>query len=515
MPVRRPSTTLNIIPAEAIIRSEEHRVLVVNQMLTGSATSGELVENVGDSDAAINALFGQRSIIANQLRSFKEINTITQIDAIGVADASGTAATATITMAGTSTAAGTYTIEIGSAADHSITVSIPSGSDANTAAAAIDTAIQASGNYADAPYQSAVATATVTVTAEHDGTIANNWQITVSGTVPGLTPTVVGWANGATDPVITSVLDVIGSRRYQTILWPSSWDTAVVRTLLDGRFNVTNDIQDGRALQTVVDSLADLPGLVSGYNSQNMVVIGLQEIDETLRKGSSVREFPDVVTAYVGAVRALRLTQDGNLTQYQTTTAARDQFGSSALSTLPYFNTAIPQLPVPLPDDDWTDEEATELNDDGIAIVAANPAFNRVILGEFVTTYLTDNAGNPDTSYHFLNTVDAVSEVRERFVTNLRARYAQTRLTDGDIIRGRAMTNPQEIFSYLTTVRETLVDDAILAGGPVADNDFLDTTVVEITDLAAGEVRIDMAPLLVSQLRAIIGTIQVNFGTNV
>ena len=516
MPVSFPDVTLNIVPGVELATSEEQRILVVGQMLSGTATSGELVQNIADTDTAINALFGQRSHIANMIRKVKDVNRNTRVDAIPLDDGgSATQATATIALSGTATAAGRYYVTLVSRTNHRVAVDIASGDTANSAATKINAAITGATNYGDAPFTSAVATNTVTATAANGGTLANTWHVEVESTVPGLSVTVTGWTGGATDPSVTNVLDVTGSQRYQTVVWPEVYDLSVVRAWIDDRFNVTNGIENGTVISNRVDTMANIVSEANGLNSQNIVILSDQIVNAPARKGSMLREMPDVTTALVGGIRSLRLTADSNVTQFVTTTEPRDQFGGDHFATLPYANTQVTGIQPPLPEDDWSADEMDDLEEAGASVVTANRTYTNVIMGEFVTTYKTDSAGNPDTSYKFLNTVDAVSVTRERFVLNLRRRYAQTRLTSGELIPQLAMANESSIFGFLTQVRADLVDDGILQAGEEAEADFERTTTVSITSLSQGRVSVAMAPLLVGQLRALIGTITVNFGSNV
>jgi phage tail sheath gpL-like len=220
---------------------------------------------------------------------------------------------------------------------------------------------------------------------------------------------------------------------------------------------------------------------------------------------------PDVMCAEICAIRALRLTQDAPLTQFVNTVARSDQFGGIAIASLPYFNTLLPNLPVSLANDFFSSEEQTELRNNGVALVGPNTVFNATIFGEFVTTYLTDNAGNDDSSFKFVNTVDQESVIREFFFSNYKNRYSQTRLTDGDLRAVRDMANEASIRAFSGELYDELADETLVQAGSVAKKDFEDNLVIVAT-ISTGQVSVDMAPLLVSQLRSMIGTIQVNFG---
>lgn len=509
MPISKPSVTLNIIPAEQIAKISEHRVLIVGQMLSGTATAGVVERDVDDATNAINALFGARSIVAEMVREFKKYNKRTALDVLPLADnGSAVDATASVAFSGTATESGTLIVTFGSDKRYRTTVSVNSGDAAADVASAVETAFAV---YTSSPFTVSASTSTATATASNGGTHANDWTVLVEGTVAGITYTVTGWASGATDPSLTGVLDVLGDTRYNTVVWPSVYTVTTIEDVLNARFNTTNNILDGVAIQAKKGTLSSLKSYASALNSQSLVVIGDKTVNETARKGTSLREIPDVTASQAASLRALRLTTNGNLTQYLTTTAASDQFGGPALASLPYFNTALPNLPVPLPQDEFSFEDQDELNENAVSLLGANRAFNTTIFGDMITTYLTDNAGNADSSYKFLNTVDTASVIRETFFVNYKDKYAQTRLTNGDLIPGRDMANAPSIRAFSLEVYRSLAESALVQSGTVAEKDFLDNLSISL-DLATGTATINMAPLLVTQLRAIIGTIQVNFG---
>ena len=181
------------------------------------------------------------------------------------------------------------------------------------------------------------------------------------------------------------------------------------------------------------------------------------------------------------------------------------------MQSLPYFNTLAPNLAVPDELDQFTLSEQTDLRNNGLSVVGSNRNFSQTIFGEFVTTYLTNTAGNVDTSYKFLNTVDTASVIREFIYENCRQRYAQTRLTDGDLVQGRDMANGSSIRAFLNELYDELAEDVLVQSGTTAKKNFNDNLVIT-TNISTGTATIAMAPLLVTQLRVILGTIQVNFG---
>lgn len=513
MPISMPSVTFNIVPASQLAGVTEQKTLIVGQMLSaGTATAGDLIQDHPD-DGSEDTLFGARSHVAGMVRNFKRENKISQLDIIPLDDAGGaTQGDCEIVFTGPATEAGTLYVTVGSEQDHRYAVGVASADTATDIGDALEALITADG---DAPFTADATTTpgTCTITAENGGTLCNDWGLKIEGSVAGVGYTLTGWANGATDPTLTSVLDVIANIRYQTIVWPSVYDITVVGDVLDARFNVTNNVMDGVAIQGYSDTLSNLKTYVSTLNSQSLVVCGQSTVSTTDRIGPATFEFLDTMAAQIAAIRALRLTEDANLTRYLTTVAARDQYGGIAIGSLPYFNTALPNAGIANPADEFSQEDYLELRNNGVATYGPNRAFNGTIFGEMVTTYLTDNAGNPDESYKFLNTVDTASIVREFFFENCKRRYAQSRLTDGDLLPGRDMANEASIRAFFNELYDELADEALLQKSGEAKKDFNDNLLITVT-VSEGKVEVNSAPWLVGQIRVILGTIQINFGND-
>lgn len=503
-----PSVTFNIVTPQQLAGVTDHKVLIVGQMLTGTAVAGELQQNV-DTVGGEDALFGVRSHVAGMVREFRRINKDTQVDVIGLADGAGTAATAGITIVGTATEDNTIAVNFGSGRQHSYKIDILSGdtatdvADAVTAAAALDL---------ESPFTVTNVAGVITATASNLGTLANSWAIQVIGEAAGINGSGTAWSGGATDPVLTALFDPVANIRYNTIVWPQSWAITDLKDFLDPRFNTNNDVLDGVGIIHKNDTLANLKTFVSSINSQSIRVSGTKVINKATLAGGSVVEMDDVLASRMAAVRSLRLTADANINDILSISGAPlDSFGGVSISTLPYANTLIQFTALPSAVDMFSLDEEAELEESGVSTVGLNRAGNSLILGQQVTTRLTDNAGNPDTTFKFLNAVDSSSIIREYFFENNKARYAQTRLTDGDLVAGRSIQNEASIRAFQKQLYTVLADLAITQLGSAAVKDF-DANLVVTLDVATGKVTITSAPLQVGQLRVVIGSIEVNFG---
>ena len=179
--------------------------------------------------------------------------------------------------------------------------------------------------------------------------------------------------------------------------------------------------------------------------------------------------------------------------------------GFTSVVLMPNTNPALQQ-------DFFTLTEQDDLRDNGVAIVGPNRAYNATIMGELVTTYLTDEAGNPDDSYKFVNTVDTASVVRESLYENARSTYAQTRLTDGDLLPRRDMANEASIRAFILQLYDEWAEEALVQKGTAAKKDFDDNLSI-VVSVREGKATIAAAPPLVTQFRVMLGTIQIKFSS--
>ncbi len=513
MPISQPDQTFTIIPATTTISNEPQKVLFVGQMLTGTATAGALTSGIGNAGEE-DALFGITSMIAQTIRQARRVNKLTQFDAIALADnGAGVAATGTIVFTGTATAAGTITVSIGSGANYAMELTIPDTTTASAAGDLLDTAVAA---LTDAPFTSANVTGTVTVTCVHKGEVGNNFGYKIEGAVAGLTVALTTPTNGATNPTLTNIFDVIDGERDPTVVWPETYTLATFTTEFDSRFNASGEILDGVGIQTLSDTFANLVTAGDAENSKSLTLIGNKELSATAHKGGALLEFSDVLSADFAAIRSLRLTAGSNISQFViSTNGARDTVGGAAIASLPYFNTPFSLLDLIDRGVGFTRTEIASLETAGVSTLANNITRTSIIAGEIVTTRKTDAAGNAETTFHFLNSVDTSVGSREYFFNNLRARFAQSRLTQGDLIPNRNMANQFVIESFLDGLYNDLSgeDFVLTQAGAVAQKAFKDNRVV-VLNLETGLVTITMIVPIVTQLRTISTTMQISFSTS-
>ncbi len=511
--VSQPDVTVNIVPATTDIANLPQRILFVGQKTSaGSAVAGALVENILN-DNSEDALFGARSMLAGMIRDAKALNKVTIMDAIALDDdGAGVAAAGAVVFSGTATAAGTLKVTIGSRTNHSYDIAVANGATATSLGALLVAAMAAD---TQCPASGINTAGSVAVTASNKGLVGNLMGLRVEGTVAGITTSITIMAAGATDPTLTNVFSVVGDKRYQTVVWPYT-ATTVLLSFLDARFNVSNNVLDGVGVMSRADSLANHLTALGSLNSQSLVRHCDKTVSETSYKGPAILELEQSKAAQVASIRGLRRTDGANISQFVITrNGALDSFGGPALSSKPYFNTPMPNLPIISTGKGWQGTESEQLKTAGGFVMGNNTAGNSIIIDELVTTYKTDSASNADLTFKYLNYVDTASAGREYFYNNLKSQYAQSRLTEGDLVPGRDMANANSIAAFCTKLYSDLSgpDYVLTQAGETALQFFNDRLSVSL-NLLTGTVTILMSVPIVTQLRTIVATFKIEFSTN-
>lgn len=456
--ISRPVVNATLSGATLPVPNAEQRVLIVGQQTSAAtATSGELQQDVQTNTEW--TLFGAASQLANAIDAYRQVNTVNPIDAIGLDDPVGTAAIKKIAFtAVAATEAGSLTVKVGEERNGIFTLPVAVGDSEDDLATALAALVQAESKCLMSAAVDGVNTNEVNLTAENTGAIGTNYPVSVSGTVAGVTYAVTAPTAGAGLPTVTDIFDVVGSTRYQTIIWPAEFGTSEIKTFLDDRFNVDNIVLDGVGCMVSVDSKDDLVTLGNANNSQSIVIFGEKSMDTTSYQGSSTFDSPLSQAAIFGGLRALRRSTDADISAYNVSGSSLDNRGGAALSSLPYANCPLP-LPIQPIGYGWTSSEIDDLKTAGISVMGTNTAGNTYILGEVVTTYKTDSAGNPDLSWKYLNYVDTGSSSREYEFNNLKLECAQHRMTNGNVKPGRAMHNINSITSLIIKYYGVLSSD--------------------------------------------------------
>lgn len=505
-----PVVNASISSQTDLLSNQQIQGLLIGQKTSlGSAISGKLYTNI-QNNSDFESLFGSHSIVADMIRNFKAYNKTTRVDVIPLDDnGSAVAATGSLVFSGTATQDGTYVINIGSNYNYSFTISVSNGDTATDIGDSVEIAIN---NNNDIPVSALNAAGTVTLTALNGGTVLNNLGLQIIGSITGLSTLVNKMSGGANDPSTTGIFDVVGNTRYQRVVMPYEYGVNVLTAFLDPRFNTVNAVEDGVGVVSVTNTFATLNAIGDNENSASLVIHGNILVNETNYKGSALFELDYNVSSQFAAISLLRLTSGADISEFVVSPASNDQVGGINISSLPYFNTPFYNLNVIDPQYVLMDNEVSELNDSGIFVLTNNVANNTVVSSQVVTTYKTDAAGNNDDTFKFLNSVDTSVAIRQEYFFYSKARYAQTRLTTGDVQPNTGMVNTGTITADFTGLYDTLSESqyTLTVAGEDALNYYKDNLNVTITNYALGQVNASGIYPIVSQMRQLTIPISIN-----
>jgi len=512
----RPEVNIQLLPAAVVDAFEDRRDIIFGQIGdSGAAVDGALNVDVHTlTTAAIKVLFGDDTFLTNQILAWKNTNeSYSALDVIGK-DPSGTGTTGTgkVTFTGNATSDGEFLVTFVDEKQYEVTVAVTSG---DTPTVVGDALVAAIATLDDPVFSAANAAGVVTATSVDKGTLCNFYGVRVKGVVPGVTVALTAWTGGTNDPVLTGILDPIEGIRYTGAMWPEAWHSNldIIKDELDSRFNANNAILDGVVFHGYSDTYANLVTAVSTENSQSVVFMGAPVLANADHVGPAILRPADWVAAEFAGIRARRLTPDAGIARYiVTTSGGLDAFGGPGLASLPYFNTPLFDTPVTPSTNLFTATEQGELEDDGFAVYGVNSAQNAMLMGPVVTNWTTDAAGNANVSFHYLNYVDTGSTCREIFFRVLKSVFAQSRLTEGDLIPGRSMANAESIKAELLRIYRVLAGLALTQAGREAESFFAANTTVTV-ELSQGKVTINGPLPIVTQMRTINYSLQLAFTT--
>lgn len=392
-----------------------YRALMIGQKTSaGSATANTLYRVTSIAQGI--SLFGRGSMLHRQLLGWFANNTATELWVLPLSDnGAGTAATGTLTVTGPATASGTYHLYCGGSY---VPVAITSGDAQNSVAAAINTAINAA---LDLPITSAVSTNVVTWTYRHKGTVGNDFDVRANyqdgqTTPAGVAVAIVAASGGATNPVLTTGIAALGDNWYQIWTHPYTDATSLsaIETELASRFGAMRMI-DGLAITSAAGTQSTLGTLGDSRNSPHSCIAA--------QPGKNPVTPPMEYSAEVAGVVAL----------YGQIDPARP------FQTLPVAGALAPAEA-----DRFTFTERNLELFDGIS-TSHTAQDGTTTLERLVTTYQTNAASAPDTSYLDVTTMLTLLYLRYSFRVFVQTNFPRCKLADDGVVvgAGQAIITPK------------------------------------------------------------------------
>jgi phage tail sheath gpL-like len=376
---------------------QPYQTLLIGQKLTaGTATALEPV--IVSSEAQAIKLFGAGSILHGMVKSYLENDKVTKLVVIPQDDdGSGVAATGSFDITGTATEDGVLYAYVGA---ERYTVVVASGDTADDVGAALAAEITADDErYVDAVNASGV----VTGTARNKGEAANllplhvNYQVTEE-TPAGLTVGITAMNGGAVNPDVDDVVAVMPDEQFNLISHPYT-DTANLAILdqeLEDRFSPLRQI-DGNAISSYDGTLGALSTYGSALNSKHLDVAA----------NASIHAPWEYAAAYTGQVSK----------------------AAQADPARPFQTLQVQGISPKKESDRFSLTERNTLLFDGIATSTVDSG-GAVRIERAITTWQTNDAGAPDTSYLDLNTKLTLSYLRYSWRVRMQQRYPRHKLAN-------------------------------------------------------------------------------------
>lgn len=508
-----PRINATIESQRQVITEEPQRALILNEAVGDFGDQAVFRDILNDS--SWESLFDPRSLLSQDIRAFKKVNSFTPLDVVAIkSSVSATPALASITFAGTSIGEPSeFTYSIASRITGSFSITIIAGLTHNEIATAVANQIDQDPKL---PVQALAVLGVVNLTAQL-GLQGNNFSIEVSGGLPGVTVVISPFAGGNEVPPLLGAFDGLEATRYQTVIAPAEWNVSFLPTFLDPRFSVDNDIMDGVGVITLTGSLSTIKAAADTVNSRSLIICANDTVDlvdsNGLQSGGSYFEQNSVISSIEGAIRALRNSDGSDIASITTTTQPLDRTGGPAIAGLPYANSILNDI-VPIGNTEkWAPDDELILNTAGAFILTNNRSDTKVVMNRVVTTYKTDSLGVKDPTFKFLNAVDISSRVRESMFYALKNTYSQARLTLGPVMPQRSMVNIFSLRAFIVGVYQTLGGPAfvLVDASDTGIAHFKKHLVIEIENYAEGKILISMRIIPVSQLRTIDMPISVSF----
>jgi phage tail sheath gpL-like len=481
--LQRPSITLNISPT-ITKPTIQHRVLIIGEIGDNSTVeTDKVIEDIQIKDIDI---FGKDSQIYYAIEKFKSINKLNILDVLVVKKGSNKS-TSDITITGTATKNNKLSFTLN---NNFVEVVINNLDTDITIATNLESVLNENSYFTDVFTISRTDNKVTLETKQPSATLNNHLSIiSLKYIDDGITTTITRFTGGSSNTLQDDYLSNKLDERYNSIIYDYSLGLNAVRVYLESQFNLLNKINDGVGFTTIRDNLTNFKSIVDNQNYKTQVIFGnLFEMEYNV---SSL-----VATAEIVAIRALRLTNKANISNYVSQNI--ETFGGISLASLPYFNTP---LTFPKPDGCIDEEDLINVLNVGGSLWVNN---GTTVLSEVVTTYKKNNLGDEDKSFKYLNYVDTLSVIREYLTISLRKRYSQTRLTNSDLIPNKSITNKGAIKASIIKYLNELADLALVRKGL---DKFISDNLSINEDLETGTITFSCKVPIVVQFRTIQGNL--------
>ena len=383
---------------------QPYTTLMLGQKLAAGSEPALTLKTV-TSEAQAITLYGKGSQLHHMVKKYLQGDKVTALKVVAIADAgAGVAATGKISIVGPATADGSLKAYIGGKL---VAIAVTSGDSAVAIAAALIAAINADGELPVTALVNGSNAYECDLTARNKGENGNGVDVRFNyfdgDKYPaGVTPTVTPMASGATNPDIADILAVLPDDQFNIIVnpWTDASNLTKLETELADRFGPIRQ-NDGVAIACKFGSLGTLQALGNGRNSPHSSISG---------PATSAPDMPYVWAAAIAAQTAKAGQADP----------------ARPFQTLPLVGILAPGSA-----EQFSLSERNILLSDGIATHKVDSG-GTARIERLITTFQTNAAGAPDTSFLDVNTLLTLSFLRYDFRNTMLQKFPRHKLaSDG------------------------------------------------------------------------------------
>lgn len=484
--VRVPLVYIEIDNSQALSGNiaQDQNVMLFGQMITtgadaGTATPNTVVE-IPVSESAIDALFGQGSLMALAAKRYRKANSYTRTFAIASADlAAGAAATGSFIFGGPATQAGTVYLLI---AGQSVQVGVIAADTAASIATKAVAAINANKNLPVTAAVDGTDTARVNVTAKWKGLSGNDIDLRYNYYAgeqlpPGVTMTFTGMANGSGAPDMAALIAAMPDEWYNHIMTPFN-DTASLNTLRDELLTRWGPLKMSEAIAYTAFRGTYGETITFGEARNDFLLSCMG----TSKSPSPSWEF---AASYCG-VASYQLAIDP----------------ARPLQTL-----ALPGILAPAKADRFAFDERNNLLKSGIATYQVQPG-DVVAIEREVSMYQKNAFGDPDPSYLDITTPATLGKMRYDIKVMVTNRFPRHKLADDNVL---AQIDPAQPVVTPKLMEQAILEVALdwVTAGLMENFDLFKETLSVYRDTAdRNRLNCVCHPDVVNQLRVFAALIQ-------
>lgn len=484
--VRVPLVYIEIDNSQALSGNiaQDQNVMLFGQMTTtgadaGTATPNTVVE-IPVSESAIDALFGQGSLMALTAKRYRKANSYTRTFAIASADlAAGAAATGSFIFGGPATQAGTVYLLI---AGQSVQVGVIAADTAASIATKAVAAINANKNLPVTAAVDGTDTARVNVTAKWKGLTGNDIDLRYNYYAgeqlpPGVTMTFTGMATGSGAPDMAALIAAMPDEWYNHIMTPFN-DTASLNTLRDELLTRWGPLKMSEAIAYTAFRGTYGETITFGEARNDFLLSCMG----TSKSPSPSWEF---AASYCG-VASYQLAIDP----------------ARPLQTL-----ALPGILAPAKADRFAFDERNNLLKSGIATYQVQPG-DVVTIEREVSMYQKNAFGDPDPSYLDITTPATLGKMRYDIKAMVTNRFPRHKLADDNVL---AQIDPAQPVVTPKLMEQAILEVALdwVTAGLMENFDLFKETLSVYRDTAdRNRLNCVCHPDVVNQLRVFAAMIQ-------